>query len=50
VHAVADVTLALHVRRRRRSKALQRGHTIRREAGWGFAALTAFFIAGDLDL
>ena len=25
-------------------------HTIRMEDGWGFTALSAFFVPGDLDL
>jgi len=54
VHASADVTPrpprnAL-VRRRRSNNCLQRGHTNRTEAGWGFTALSAFFVPDDLDL
>jgi len=26
------------------------GNTIRMEAGWGFAAISTFFVPGDLDL
>jgi len=26
------------------------GHTIRTEAGWGLAVLSAFFVPGELDL
>jgi len=54
VHATADVTPHLPrnalVRQRRSNNRLQHGHTNRTEARWGFTALSAFFVPGDLDL
>jgi len=54
VHATADVTprppLNALVGQRRSSNRLQHRHTICTETGWGFAALSTFFVPGDLDL
>jgi len=50
VHAATDVTPARRQQMRSSAGATAATeHTTRTQAGWGFAALSTFFVPGDLD-